>query len=688
MERLEMPQNIGAKMSSADRDTQQARERSESGFPPESTRAAEIEAIVEFFSGILQPKSAVYVSAPITSGRRFVDWLTNFRQQDVVATEEQYRREHAERVIRANREGIRALVANVRKRYGAQVIDPTTVGELSSWTQNDYRAAWAKIIEAFAHTVLFADGWYFSNGCTYEYLVAARHSIQTVDENGAPIPLSQAISMIGNAIEELTALDAPGEFLRGILEELESLRIGVNAAFWDLSEVDRTFKDSVLNELSRHGNVAQFVSFGPDLGQRFSRIVGYSANTRFETVEASISALIKQAPEQSVNIRTYHPEEPKSREFVYGIRTVSEVVNRLRAFAEQKLYTIVNETVDVNDGGVSGVCLGHVIEFAPQDTPRCVEKPGTASLPKEIGLAIFQRVYGFTPNIPVGRWRVEFSLHPLARGYRHEHTILWEAEPEVGQTLPPAVAWPNRFSRFIGDKAYGLLVADAFGWRVPETTVVARTVAPFVFGRPTGSGEVWIRTCPAEPVPGQYTTRRGWTDPFRLLQAEDPGGEVLQSVLSQDGVYGEYSGALIGSINGEPVIEGVRGEGSQFMLGARMAEVLPTAVVESVGDLFRRVAETLSSAVKIEWAFDGTETWILQLQLADVATSRSIIVPGKATRFYRFDVDRGLNELRSVIASLQGSGDGIELIGGVGITSHFGDLLRRARIPARLGIGV
>jgi len=397
-----------------------------------------------------------------------------------------------------------------------------------------------------------------------------------------------------------------------------------------------------------------------------------------------VSVLMQTSPEHSINVRTYHPEHPKSRAFVYGLRDVAEAVSRVRCFADEGLHTIVNETVDVNDGGVSGVCLGNVVEFAPQDTPRCVEKPGTASLPRDIGLALLQRVYGFAPNLPVGRWRVEFSLHPLAKGYRHEHTILWEAEPEIADGPPPRVTWPNRFSRFLGDKTYGLLIADAFGWLVPETRVIARTVAPFAFGRPTGTSEVWTRTSPAEAVPGRYSTVFGWTDPFRLLHAEDPSGSVLQAVLAQDAVRAEYSGALIGSLNGHPIIEGVRGQGSDFMLGARGGEVLPEHVREPVSALYQRVSQAFGSGMKIEWAFDGADVWILQLQLTEAAVSRSIIVPGEANRFHRFDVTRGLDELRALVQSLKASDEGVELVGHVGITSHFGDVLRRAGVPSRL----
>ena len=89
-------------------------------------------------------------------------------------------------------------------------------------------------------------------------------------------------------------------------------------------------------------------------------------------------------------------------------------------------------------------------------------------------------------------------------------------------SLAAEVMWPNAFSRRLGDKAFGLLIAHLVGLNVPRATVVSRWVAPFTFGDSTGTGEIWMRTCPTEPVPGYFSTRFGWTDPVRLLEAEDP----------------------------------------------------------------------------------------------------------------------------------------------------------------------
>ncbi len=297
---------------------------------------------------------------------------------------------------------------------------------------------------------------------------------------------------------------------------------------------------------------------------------------------------------------------------------------------------------------------------------------------------MLQRVYGFAPILPAGRWRVEFSIHPIARGHRQGHTILWEAEREDSAQRAPTTRWPNHFSRFLGDKAFGLLLADCLGFAVPATTVVSRRIAPFVFGRSTGTGETWLRTCPREPVPGKFTTIRGWTDPFVLLQREDSEEKILASVLSQEGVRAVASGAAIASEQRELVIEGVKGFGTEFMLGEKPAEELPSELVSAVQHAIQNVLRLVGGTVKVEWAFDEEVVWILQLQQIEYAAHDSVIVPGERKHFRRFEVASGIERFREFVAETKRSGDGVLLVGNVGITSHFGDILRRSGVPSRL----
>lgn len=443
------------------------------------------------------------------------------------------------------------------------------------------------------------------------------------------------------------------------------------------------FKDEILDRLSSVANVAQFVSFGQEGKQRFSRVHGYPPNTDFGSIESAAKSLLDASIDKSVNIRSYTPENPKSREFIYGLQNVEDVVAAARRLMALGFYTIINETVDVNDGGVSGVALGSIIEFAPGDTPRCVEKPGTVTFERSAGLKLLEIVYGFNPNLtyPTTQ-RIEFSIHPLRRGYRHEHTIIWELE-EVGETeLQAAIEWPNIFSKLIGDKAFGLLVAYIFDLKVPFTRVIPRSVAPFSFGQTTSTGEIWIRTCPFEPVPGYFTTQRGWLDPFKLMSREDPDGKMIASILAQEGVDAIFSGALVTNEQGDITIEGVQGFGDDFMLGRANKEDLPEKVVKSVQQLYQMAFDKLGQ-VRMEWVCDEKQVWIVQLHKGSTTTSGNIIFPGDARYFHRFEVERGIDELRHLVSVVKDTNDGIILVGNIGVTSHLGDILRKARIPSR-----
>jgi len=447
-----------------------------------------------------------------------------------------------------------------------------------------------------------------------------------------------------------------------------------------------TQKDAVLEKLSEFSNIAQFVSFSPapEFKQRFARIRGFTPNHLFNSPEQAVRAILQSSPEGSVNIRSFDPERPKEGEFVYGLKSDIEVMAKLNELAAEGFFTIVNETINVEDGGVSGVAYGGIIEFAPDDTPRCVEKPGILSLPLDFGMRLLEKVYHFKPSIDYPEdLRVEFSIHPIRRGFYNDHTILWEIEYVSPVKLSVEMAWPNRFSRLLGDKAFGLLVADLLGFPVPETTVISRRVAPFQFGRPTGTGEIWIRTCPAEPVPGRYFTKLGWYDPLKLLAAEDPEGKNLASVLSQEAVEPAYSGAVVASIDGELIIEGVQGSGENFMQGRVSPDELPTKVKSAVRRIFDQAFFTLGP-VKLEWVYDGHRVWVIQLHRGATRTSGCMIFPGDTKFYHRFEVSRGLEALRDLIAKVEGTGDGIIILGNVGVTSHLGDLLRRAKIPSRI----
>lgn len=445
-------------------------------------------------------------------------------------------------------------------------------------------------------------------------------------------------------------------------------------------------KDERLAAAAREFNVAQFVSFsaGPSPAVRHSRVRGRPHDEPLEPLTA-IRTLLDRSDAKLVNVRSFLPNRDKGNPFHRDIGAPAEVLDIVRTLAAQGYTTIVNEVIDVRDGGVSGVKLNDVLEFVPEDTPRGVEGTNVASMPYEFGFRLLRAVYGVVPHLPMSESsRTEFSVHPLRVGYRQTHTIVWEYEA-VPDTQPSAgLRWPNRFSRFLGDKAFGLLVADLLGLAVPATTVISRSIPPFRFGQHTSTGEVWSRPCPAEQVPGLYPTTRGWTDPYELLRLGMPEKPAIVSMLAQEGVDAVFSGATRPVAEAdEDQVEGVAGYGDRFMQGEQEAESLPDDVVRDVRAVTRRATESLGTPVRLEFAHDGKQVWVLQLHQSAVHEGEDVIFPGRPRGgWLDFRPDAGLDALRALIDQARRDGNGVIVRGMVGVTSHVGDLLRRAEIPS------
>ena len=455
---------------------------------------------------------------------------------------------------------------------------------------------------------------------------------------------------------------------------------------WDPVGESSHYKDSILASMAERWNVAQFVSFSPDGEQRHSAIRGFEVDFRFGGVHESLDILMRSAPESKLRVRSFDPVHHRNQPFtVRPLGSVNEVTEVVRSHSRNGLHTIVNESIDVNDGGVSGVLHGPVIEFAPGAVPRCVEEKNVCSLPRDSGKHILGKVYDcdVLEQFKFGD-RVEFSVHPEPRGYRGEKYIVWEQQELSPPVNRPKPSWPNRFSAHIGDKVFGLLIADSLGFQVPSSLVLPRFLPPFEFGRRTCSGQIWFRTSPMVQEPGRFTTRRGWLDPFKLMMLEDPEGQSIASIIKQDGVSATYSGAAHGARDSRLLVEGVSGAGDDFMTAKVGPEALPSAVVTAVESVGVRLAETFE-AYRFEWVYDGEAVWIVQLHVSNPGHARDgWIFGGNAERFVEFNASEGLEALRSLADGVKERGDGILVCGDIGFTSHICDVLRQLRVPSRL----
>jgi len=469
----------------------------------------------------------------------------------------------------------------------------------------------------------------------------------------------------------------------------------------NLDGAEAMLKDDRLDWLAQNKcTIAQFFSLAPNCSRRHSRIRGYPTEYKWSSIKESIEAIFRTQRTPSVNIRTFRINEPDGNPFIYGLKTVEEVETKIRELSAQGYYLIINETIDKDDGGFSGVLFGDVMEVSPFAIPRCVEEDGVMALPREIGLALIQTVYGIDLEIPFDdSHRVEFSVHPTRVGWLGKRQTIWQVD-RYSEGIPgaPTIIWPNNFSRAIGDKTFGLLMAHLLGFPVPHTTVIARLIPMFTFGKRTGTGEYWLRTAPAEQTPGKHPTTFGWEDPFEMVGGcelpPDPGlklgldlkgnerQKIIASVLRQEHANPSYAGATIIARNGDLITEGKRGFGDTYMAGEEGNEDLPETVLDHV----RHRHECLTAIfgdTQFEWVLDDGTLWIIQLHLGSSEISGNIIYPGNPDQWLNIKTSDGIEALRNLI-SVRKENEGILVNGSIGRTSHWCQLLTKAKIPSRL----
>jgi hypothetical protein len=116
---------------------------------------------------------------------------------------------------------VRALAEELRRSLASLVIDPTAITELPGWSQSDYRVLWSFVIKRYVHTVIFVEGWQYSDGCCYEFLIAHQTGAKTKTPSLEEISIAQGIHLIREAINELQEMNRNTAFLKAVTSELE-----------------------------------------------------------------------------------------------------------------------------------------------------------------------------------------------------------------------------------------------------------------------------------------------------------------------------------------------------------------------------------------------------------------------------------------------------------------------------------
>lgn len=181
--------------------------------------------MLQAYASVLPPRSAIYCSAPITSGRRYLEWLSHQKGARPVIDDlsDADRDLHRKQVIEPNRVHAKEVADHVRQRTNKPVIDPTAVGPIEGWRQADWIAFWEDVIARFAFEVVLIDGWEYSYGCTHEFWFAHSRGLPTLDEAGVALSPSQGAPRIRAAVAELHRVGADTSKLHRVLDLLRGV---------------------------------------------------------------------------------------------------------------------------------------------------------------------------------------------------------------------------------------------------------------------------------------------------------------------------------------------------------------------------------------------------------------------------------------------------------------------------------
>lgn len=187
-------------------------------FPPQSGRGTEIEAILSAYDSIIDCRCAYYVSTPMTTGRASTDrQCVDGKGRGVT---DGLNRGQAG-AIYCRQDYVDELVARLRRVSSAPVIDPRAIIGLPDWTQSDYRVLSGRVIERYVQTVVFVEGWQYSLGCSYEFLIARRSGARTLTQELEEVSIGEGTRLISEAVNELKVSGNGSSFLKAVARELE-----------------------------------------------------------------------------------------------------------------------------------------------------------------------------------------------------------------------------------------------------------------------------------------------------------------------------------------------------------------------------------------------------------------------------------------------------------------------------------
>jgi hypothetical protein len=151
-------------------------------------------------------RSATYVSGPITTGRRFVEWYLRAGYAFDPSSAD-YRIAIREQVICANEQEILGHASLLRGTTGGVVIEPTSL-RIDKWSQADFHRFWGIVIERYCRRMVVLDGWEYSVGCVVEFRRAINGGVCVQRTSGEELSAAQGRELVRYAAADLGSLSS------------------------------------------------------------------------------------------------------------------------------------------------------------------------------------------------------------------------------------------------------------------------------------------------------------------------------------------------------------------------------------------------------------------------------------------------------------------------------------------------
>jgi hypothetical protein len=168
--------------------------------------------MVQAIRCVVHPKSALYISGPITTGRIFIDWYLrdgmNFRANTLA-----YQSAMRSQVIKKNEAEILRLADEFRQGCNSPVIEPASLF-IAEWSQLEYIGFWINVLGQFVREVILVDGWQYSAGCVAEYTYAKNNGYCIRGSDGAVMLPETGATLIIKAADEIEELAGKDEILQ------------------------------------------------------------------------------------------------------------------------------------------------------------------------------------------------------------------------------------------------------------------------------------------------------------------------------------------------------------------------------------------------------------------------------------------------------------------------------------------